>query len=137
MDRENCQLLQKYWMAIFRTGQSFKNFRFNYVLDQKTNQGEVYNSLHIDVYSYDNCRILLNKLLMDIRLPFSHMDRQEVERLIQWQEFRINSVRMYSNLMIVMGSSHELSKIYGNSINYCRKYSQTKSDKYSVKASFT
>jgi hypothetical protein len=36
-------------LCIFRNGQVFKNFRFNYMIDQKSNQADVYNVLRIDV----------------------------------------------------------------------------------------
>ena len=33
-----------------RTGQVQKNFRFNYVINEKTNQGEVYNQLKVNEF---------------------------------------------------------------------------------------
>lgn len=49
-------------LCIFRNGQVFKNFRFNYVIDQKSNQADVYNVLRIDVIFRLWCRILFKKL---------------------------------------------------------------------------
>ena len=34
-----------------RTGQSYKNFRFNYVFEEPTSQNDVYNNLRINVYA--------------------------------------------------------------------------------------
>jgi hypothetical protein len=51
--------------------------------------------------------------LLDIQLPFLHMDKLEVERPIRWLELRKSSAKKYSNRIKLMASFQEPSKIYG------------------------
>ena len=67
------------------------------MIDQKSNQADVYNALRIDVIFWVMDRILFKKLWMGIRLLYLHMVKQAVAKPTQWQAYKTNSANKSSN----------------------------------------
>jgi hypothetical protein len=65
------------------------------------------------------------------------MGKPEVVRLTQWPENNKTSSNKSSDLTKMTELFRGLLKIYGTLLPNVRKYSQQKSDKFSIKASFT
>lgn len=92
-----------YCHKYLRSGQSFKNFRFNYVMEQKSTQSDVYNSLRIDV-TISSFRIFWSRHLTVTPSPSSRTVKRVVARLTPWLALKTSSARKCSSLMRLMAS---------------------------------